>query len=620
MAVFDLKNTSAADTIQLVAGYLHHITQLNDAVPRSRVLTRFHARTIPSIDIQGYLARILKYAPCGSECILAVLIYFDRMTQGSLMADSTAGLSFIPLINPTLQDSSTPAAADATADLARQHHAGTTVEPIKHSIVINSYNIHRLLITGVMVAVKFLSDVFYTNSHIAKVGGLPVQELNRLEIEFLLYNEFNLNIKAGQLQECGNWLLNFELDRQTLMEPVVSSSFKQGWTESNNPLLKAVDHIAGANTEPTDSSITKSLSDSSIDPVTSASFQVPESTHQAPQSDQQPQEHATKHSHPSSHFSGFPMSQQQELVQKNTSFDSFQSLTPLHGGLSNGSSSINIGSNALQSQSDGVVVTSPSFMFPNTFLNAIQTPNLQRQSALYHSYAPHNNCILLRQPTAPVSKMTRRSRHLAFLPSFVHSGLAIDGRGDTLVGHPSAVIQDDMMDDYHVNPAMWRFSDTTKPCHVGLGSYARAFGAVKASVYKLHLCRKLNHLPRLHGRVQTPYRQRQNTNRAEKSYKNRFKRAYLNWYRSHIQQFNVISRHTCSRSVDQITQRCLACHSNTEVPSGSEVQSAESMNSLQPEVSNNISNTPTLDISTTPEAILDAAAAESTTSPTCPFG
>jgi len=51
------------------------------------------------------------------------------------------------------------------------------------------------------VASKFFSDVFYTNSRYAKVGGLPTQELNKLELQFLLLNDFRLAIPPELLQE-----------------------------------------------------------------------------------------------------------------------------------------------------------------------------------------------------------------------------------------------------------------------------------------------------------------------------------------------------------------------------------------------------------------------------------
>ncbi|KAG0739353.1 hypothetical protein G6F57_011880 [Rhizopus arrhizus] len=72
---------------------------------------------------------------------------------------------------------------------------------------IDSFNIHRLIITGIMVASKFFSDVFYTNTRYAKVGGLPVTELNSLEVEFLKLNSFNLTVPICELQRYGDQLL-----------------------------------------------------------------------------------------------------------------------------------------------------------------------------------------------------------------------------------------------------------------------------------------------------------------------------------------------------------------------------------------------------------------------------
>ena len=45
-------------------------------------------------------------------------------------------------------------------------------EATGRTFVIDSYNVHRLVIAGVTVASKFFSDVFYTNSRYAKVFPL----------------------------------------------------------------------------------------------------------------------------------------------------------------------------------------------------------------------------------------------------------------------------------------------------------------------------------------------------------------------------------------------------------------------------------------------------------------
>jgi len=43
---------------------------------------------------------------------------------------------------------------------------------LSHFFVVDSFNIHRLVIAGVTCASKFFSDVFYTNSRYAKVSIL----------------------------------------------------------------------------------------------------------------------------------------------------------------------------------------------------------------------------------------------------------------------------------------------------------------------------------------------------------------------------------------------------------------------------------------------------------------
>jgi len=66
-----------------------------------------------------------------------------------------------------------------------------------------------LVIAGVTCASKFFSDVFYTNSRYAKVGGLPLPELNHLELQFLLLNDFRLSVPVEELEAYGTMLVEF---------------------------------------------------------------------------------------------------------------------------------------------------------------------------------------------------------------------------------------------------------------------------------------------------------------------------------------------------------------------------------------------------------------------------
>ncbi|KNE60354.1 hypothetical protein AMAG_05750 [Allomyces macrogynus ATCC 38327] len=120
----------------------------------------FHAKTVPPIALRAYLARMARYAPCPNVVFVAVLVYLDRVA-----AARTRPVALVA----------------ATA--------------------------HRLALTAVVVATKFWSDVFYTNAHYAKVGGVPTAELNRLEMEFLFRAGFELAIDPSDLDEWAAHLL-----------------------------------------------------------------------------------------------------------------------------------------------------------------------------------------------------------------------------------------------------------------------------------------------------------------------------------------------------------------------------------------------------------------------------
>ena len=165
-AVFNIHEYPSQDLLRLLAALLKQIADANDALPKSptspssplpthathATLQRyshnpiwpsltlasrialttstpslsFHARNVPTITLEAYLLRILKYCPTTNEVFVSLLVYFDRMAK---LSKEATGREFI----------------------------------------IDNFNIHRLVIAGVTVASKFFSDVFYTNSRYAKV-------------------------------------------------------------------------------------------------------------------------------------------------------------------------------------------------------------------------------------------------------------------------------------------------------------------------------------------------------------------------------------------------------------------------------------------------------------------
>ncbi|ODQ79973.1 hypothetical protein BABINDRAFT_17405, partial [Babjeviella inositovora NRRL Y-12698] len=140
----------------------------------------FHGKNVPAISLHSYLTRVLKYCPVTNEVFLSLLVYFDRIAKK----------------------------ATALAGNNQQQHA-SGMPPKTDQFVMDSFNIHRLIISGITVSSKFFSDIFYKNSRYAKVGGLPLDELNYLEIQFLLLIDFKLLISLNELQKYGDLLLRF---------------------------------------------------------------------------------------------------------------------------------------------------------------------------------------------------------------------------------------------------------------------------------------------------------------------------------------------------------------------------------------------------------------------------
>lgn len=196
--------------------------------PQTSSVLAFHGKNIPSITILSYLSRIHKYCPTTYEVFLSLLVYFDRMTERvnsgpmqSLRQANRQSLERVGASQPGSRPASVQSASllqnsPAVASHSQAHAHASTPPPsgslgvqnpsgipddnqrppspplpidsptesdpynLSHFFVVDSFNIHRLVIAGVTCASKFFSDIFYTNSRYAKVG------LNRLPVHVVL--------------------------------------------------------------------------------------------------------------------------------------------------------------------------------------------------------------------------------------------------------------------------------------------------------------------------------------------------------------------------------------------------------------------------------------------------
>lgn len=143
------RNAAGRRLLDVVASVLEELVSASAKTmgddSSTRKVTKFHGLRAPGIAVPEYLERVSKFSGCSNECFVLSLIYVDRLI---------------------------------TKDKLRLDHL----------------NVHRVIITAVMLSAKFFDDHYLDNAHYAAVGGVPKAEMNSLELEFLFMLEFQLHV------------------------------------------------------------------------------------------------------------------------------------------------------------------------------------------------------------------------------------------------------------------------------------------------------------------------------------------------------------------------------------------------------------------------------------------
>jgi hypothetical protein len=103
--------------VSILSALLQRVAERNDAAAaaeegRRRPVSAFQGLTKPAISIGGYLERIFRFASCSPSCYVVAYIYLDRFLRR------------------------------------------------RPALAVDSFNVHRLLITSVLTAVKFVDDMY----------------------------------------------------------------------------------------------------------------------------------------------------------------------------------------------------------------------------------------------------------------------------------------------------------------------------------------------------------------------------------------------------------------------------------------------------------------------------
>jgi hypothetical protein len=124
----------------------------------------FNAKRKPNISIEAYLERIMKYSNLEESSLVFALIYLDTICN-------------------------------------------------KKGIILAELNIHRLLFASILCGIKFNEDDFYDNAYYAKIAGLSLIELNRIEYEFLTLMDFSLYVQNDTFIRYHKYLKHYRVKK-----------------------------------------------------------------------------------------------------------------------------------------------------------------------------------------------------------------------------------------------------------------------------------------------------------------------------------------------------------------------------------------------------------------------
>ena len=116
-------------------------------------LTRFHTLSPPKISILKYLQYLEEKSKCDTSCFIVAMILLDRLMMNN------------------------------------------------SHVQITPLTVHKLCLCALMTAAKFNTDRALSNTFWAGIGGVRVEELNLLELEFLFLMGFSLVITQEEYKK-----------------------------------------------------------------------------------------------------------------------------------------------------------------------------------------------------------------------------------------------------------------------------------------------------------------------------------------------------------------------------------------------------------------------------------
>ena len=211
-----------------IAELLNKMVAKGDAKGPNNERTAFDGSKPAPVSIQDYLIRMCKYGYCSHEVFICMVIYLGRIRA----------------------------------------KVGTT---------FTSCNIHRLLLTSFVVAAKLRDDTYYSNKYYASIGGVSLQDMNKMEQQFLKCTAWELHISKKEYDQyfAAMQVTSRKTSQPALREqPAATSAASSSTSEKRRSAGSASAPITSSPSNSKSSSLTHHLSSAMSPPYAGPSSQA----------------------------------------------------------------------------------------------------------------------------------------------------------------------------------------------------------------------------------------------------------------------------------------------------------------------------------------------------------
>lgn len=135
-------------------------------------------KKIPSISIKQFFERIVKYTKLENSTLVLILIYIDRLCD---------------------------------------------IQKFR----LNYYNIHKIIVAAMIIAIKYNEDDYFDSIFYSKVGGVSRKELDKLEYQMLALINFQLYVSEAVFNKYNNYIKSVEVEDETEEDEIEEETCKK---------------------------------------------------------------------------------------------------------------------------------------------------------------------------------------------------------------------------------------------------------------------------------------------------------------------------------------------------------------------------------------------------------